>query len=263
MMFLDLVGNMKAKKSLGQNFLKEDTIINKIVSLLNVKEKDLIIEIGPGKGALTKKLVNLSAKLICVEIDKDMHPFLDNLNCQIIYEDILSLDLKSLANFKQYENIYVIGNLPYYITTPIMQKLIESNINIKEMIFMVQKEVAQRFTAKAGVSEYGYMSLYLNYYYDVFYEFTVESKYFLPEPKVDSAIIKLIKKHKRYNIDEKKYFSFLKEAFALKRKTLKNNLKNYDWNKIVPILKAHNLDVNVRAEEISQEIFIEIFLALY
>lgn len=253
---------MKAKKSLGQNFLINDTIINQIVSLFCVTKNDLIIEIGPGRGALTRRLVNLDAALLCVEIDKDLKSILSKFEsekCHIIYDDILKVSLSNILQNYKFDNLYIIGNLPYYITSPILEHLIYEKINAKQMVFMVQKEVADRFSAKVGSSEYGYMTLFLDYYYDVTTEIFVPRTDFAPAPKVDSAVIKLKIKKENYKADEKKYFNFLKEAFHLKRKTLKNNLKNYDWETIKNILQKYNLKENVRAEEISQEIFVEIF----
>ena len=253
---------MQAKKSLGQNFLKNDTIIKKIVSLFMLKENDLIIEIGPGKGALTKELYNLSGKMICIEIDRDMHKYLDKYEsnkCHIIYDDILNVDLSSIINNYPYDNLYIIGNLPYYITSPIITKLINSKINIKEMIFMVQNEVAERFCSVPGNKDYGYITLFINYYYDVKKEIFVSKENFNPIPKVDSAVIKLIKKDINNNFDVNSYFAFLKEAFQYKRKTLKNNLKKYDFAIINEVLIANNLDAKVRPEDISQEVFLQIF----
>ncbi|MBR4231299.1 MAG: ribosomal RNA small subunit methyltransferase A [Bacilli bacterium] len=257
---------MQAKKSLGQNFLKNDTIIQKIVSLFMPKENDLIIEIGPGRGALTKKLCNLPSKLICIEIDEDMHEYLDRFesdNCHIIYDDILNNNLNDALKDYSYDNLYVIGNLPYYITSPIITHLINSGVNIKEMVFMVQNEVANRFCSTPGNREYGYVTLFINYYYDVKKELFVSKDNFNPVPKVDSAVIKLTKKNINYDIDESKYFNFLKKAFQHKRKTLKNNLTGYDFNVIKNVLLTNNLDERARPEDISQEIFLEIFKSIF
>lgn len=253
---------MQAKKSLGQNFLRNDTIIHNIVSLFDVEKNDLIIEIGPGMGALTEKLTQLPSSLICIEIDQDMRPFLEKYEsdkCHIIYEDILKTNLKELINNRQYNNLYIIGNLPYYITSPIITYLINSNIDIQEMIFMVQNEVADRFCARPGHKEFGYITLFINYFFDVQKRLFVGKENFYPIPKVDSAVIKLTRKESNKMIDTENYFNFLKKAFQYKRKTLKNNLREYDFNLIKDILKAHQLDENVRPEDLSQEVFMEIF----
>lgn len=256
---------MKAKKSLGQNFLIDNNIITEIISLFNCNEKDLIIEIGPGRGALTSKLVKLNCNLLCIEVDKDMKIYLDNLEsekCSIIYDDILNVNLQELLNSYDYENLYVIGNLPYYITSPIMEHIVKSGIAPKEMVFMVQKEVAERFCAKPGNRQYGYMTIFLNHYYSVSMEISVPAKCFNPVPKVDSAVIKLVHKDIKYNLSDEKYFDFLKEAFRLKRKTLKNNLVSYDWNLVKLVLDTYEIKENVRAEELSENILIKIYNAL-
>lgn len=247
---------MQAKKALGQNFLNNDTIIIKIVSLFNCENNDLILEIGPGRGALSKYLQD-KGRLICIEIDKDMAPFLDKINASIIYDDILQANLSNILSNYTYDNLYVIGNLPYYITSPIIEKVILSNINAQKMVFMVQKEVAERFSAKPGTKEYGYMTIFINHYYDVNYEFTVSKNDFIPVPKVDSAIITLNKKNPEDIPDS--FWDFLKECFKHKRKTLKNNLSNYDFNKVSSILNNRNISLNVRAEELPEEVFLEIF----
>ena len=257
---------MKAKKSLGQNFLVSDIIINKIVSLLDINENDLIIEIGPGKGALTEKLVKLPSKLVCIEIDYDMHKYLDrytSCKCDIYYQDILKTDINQLLSTYQYENLFIIGNLPYYITTPIIEKLLLQDINAKKLIFMVQKEVANRFTALNNSKDFGYMTLFIDYFYDAKHEFMVNRINFNPVPKVDSAVITLDNYKKRNLIDESEYFQFVKKCFSQKRKTLKNNLDNVEYLKIVNILNKYGFDNNVRAEQLNQDIFIEMFNEIY
>lgn len=252
---------MKAKKSLGQNFLIDNNVINNIIKNVNVMENDLIIEIGPGMGALTKELKEKNSFVICYEIDTDLIPYLNKLEdnkTKIIYKDILTSNIKEDIKNIDYNNLYIVGNLPYYITTPIIKYLINLDINIKEMIFMVQKEVADRFTAKVNSKEYGSITLFLNYYYNVTKLFNVSKKSFNPIPKVDSAIIKFIKREDILNVDKDKYFKLINDSFKMKRKTLKNNLYNYDFEKIKKVLDKHNLEENVRAEQISEDVFIDI-----
>jgi len=254
--------SMKAKKSLGQNFLIDNNIINKISDNINAKEDDLIIEIGPGMGALTKKLKSKNANLICYEIDTDMKPYLNALEddkTKIIYGDILLSNIKDDVKDLSYNNIYIVGNLPYYITTPIIKFLINLKLDVKEMIFMVQEEVADRFSAKEGNKEYGSISLFLKYYFNVEKLFKVSKKCFDPIPKVESAIIKFSERNNKLKLDEEKYFKLINDAFKMKRKTLKNNLKEYDFEKIKNILNRYNLDETVRAEQLSEEIFVEIY----
>lgn len=252
---------MKAKKSLGQNFLNNDTIINQIISLFSSTKDDLVIEIGPGRGALTKELIKKDSYLKCIELDKDLEPFLSKFNTEkseVIYEDILQINLENLID-KNYKKIFVIGNLPYYITSPIIEKLINSKLNIDEMFFMVQKEVADRFSACPGSKEYGYMTVFINHYYDVKTEIFVGKKNFSPAPKVDSAVISLKKKQELFVEDSSEYFDFIKECFKQKRKTLKNNLSNYNFDKINKILNDYSLNQNVRAEELSEEVLLSLF----
>lgn len=252
---------MKAKKSLGQNFLIDNSIINRIVDSIPAQENDLIIEIGPGMGALTSKLKNKNAHIICYELDTDLKPYLNKLEddkTKVIYQDILSSNISYDIKNINYNNLYIVGNLPYYITTPIIKYLISLQLKVKEMIFMVQEEVADRFTAKPKTHEYGSITLYLNYYYNVEKLFRVSKKCFNPAPKVESAIIKFTERLNKPNINEEKYFKLINDSFKMKRKTLRNNLNNYDFNKVKEILNKYNLDDSVRAEELSEEIFIDI-----
>ena len=248
----------KAKKKYGQNFLIDNSIIDKIINSVSINENDKIIEIGPGKGFLTTELINFNTDLYCFEIDNDMSKFLDKYNSdktKIIYEDFLNINLNNYFNSN--DNIHVIANIPYYITTPIIEHLIESKLNILDMTLMVQKEVAQRLSAKPGNSEYGYITAYLNYYFDIYKEIDVSRNCFDPIPNVDSAVIKLIKNKKQCN-NEELLFKLLKDAFKMKRKNLKNNLKDYDLNKILEVLNKYNLDLTNRAEDLSIDIFIDI-----
>jgi len=252
---------MKAKKSLGQNFLIDKNIISKIVNSINASKDDLIIEIGPGMGALTREIKNKNTNLICYEIDTDMKEYLCNLEdekTKVIYKDILLSNILEDIKEIKYNNLYVVGNLPYYITTPIIKFLINLKLDIKEMIFMVQEEVADRFSSLPGSKEYGSITLYLNYYYNVEKLFSVSKYSFNPVPKVESAIIKLSKRFDKPIIEEEKYFKIINDSFHMKRKTLKNNLREYDFEKIEEILNKYGLSNQVRAEELSEEVFVEI-----
>lgn len=262
MMYYEVDGIMKAKKYYGQNFLKNEEIIKNITDLVNPSENDLIIEIGPGRGALTKYLTQKTCDLVCIEIDKDLKVYLDKYQsekCKIIYEDILNVDLNEIT--KAYQNVFVVGNLPYYITSPILEYLINS-IKVQKMVFMVQKEVADRYSAKVNTKDYGYFTLFLNFYYEVNKEIFVGKNNFDPIPKVDSEVISLSLKDKVSDINPEKYFAFLKECFSHKRKTLKNNIVSYDFEKIRNVLNKYGLNESVRAEQIREDIFIEIFKSL-
>lgn len=252
---------MKAKKSLGQNFLIDKNVINKIGTNINAGIDDLIIEIGPGRGALTKELQKKNCKLICYEVDLDMRPFLEKLennNTKVIYKDILNANIDDDIKNIKYNNLYIVGNLPYYITTPIIKKIIALNLDIKEMIFMVQDEVADRFTSLPNSKNYGSITLYLKYYFDVTKLFKVSKNSFNPIPKVESAIIKFKKRDKLLDVNQEKYFNLINDSFRMKRKTLKNNLSNYNFNVIKEVLNEYNLSENVRAEELSEEVFVSI-----
>lgn len=255
--------NFEYKKSLGQNFLIDKNIINKIINSIDLKEEPLIIEIGPGSGALTKELVKLNANIISFEIDTRLKSELDKLcnengNLEIIYEDFLKINLKEFLKQKKYKNLYFVANLPYYITTAIINKITEES-NPKEMILMVQKEVADRFSAHPNTRDYGSISVFLQYNYDISKVVLVPKTCFYPSPKVDSVVIKFeTRENKVKALNEEKFYKLIKDSFQFKRKNLKNNLKGYNQDKINEILKEYNKDLTARAEEISVEEFINI-----
>lgn len=252
---------IQAKKSLGQNFLKDENILRRITDSIEVHSNDLILEIGPGMGALTKYLVQKNSLFLAYEIDERMRPFLEKYTSHIIYGDFLKQNLVfDLKNYT-YQNLYVVANIPYYITSPIIEHLINSGLVFEKIVLLVQKEVAQRFAAKPKTKDYGYFTVFLNYYFEVKKMFDVSRKAFSPVPNVDSAVV-CFKKKETPAINTGEYFAFLKKCFANKRKTLKNNLNSYDWNIIFNILDRYSLSESVRAEEIPEEIFREIFLSL-
>lgn len=250
------------KKKFGQNFLKDKNIITKIANVVETNKKDLIIEIGPGAGALTEELVKKS-QVLAYEIDKDLeetliNKFKDN-NFNIIFDDFLKRNLKEDLSQIKYDKLYVIANLPYYITTPIINKIINEKINVQEMVLMVQKEVGERFSAKIGTKDYSSITIFLNYYFDIKKEFIVSRNSFYPAPNVDSIIISLRKKEKKYNVkNEEIFFKLIRDSFVQKRKTLKNNLKEYNFLEIGKILQENNLPLDVRAENVPIEVFVEI-----
>lgn len=256
---------MKAKKSLGQNFLIDKNIINKIGDSINATGDDLIIEIGPGMGALTKKLKEKNAKIICYEIDTDMKPYLSDLEddkTRIIYGDVLLSNISEDIKNIDYKNLYIVGNLPYYITTPIIKYLINLKLKVKEMVFMVQEEVADRFTALSGHKEYGSITLFLKYYFNVEKLFKVSKYCFNPVPKVESAIIKFNERIDKLEVNEEEYFKLINDAFKMKRKTLKNNLNGYDFAKVEKVLNKYKLLNTVRAEELQEDVFVDILKVL-
>lgn len=249
---------VKAIKKYGQNFLKNKLVLEKIASLVDVTEKDLIIEIGPGMGALTEYLSKKKSSLLCYEIDERMKDYLDKYESKkvkIIFDDFMKRDiLKDLSLF-DYENLYVVANIPYYITSPIILKLINLPINFSKIVLLVQKEFAERLVANHGHKEYNAFTIFVDYYYEAKINCYVSKNDFIPAPKVESAVIELIKKDNDKVEDSEEYFKFIRESFKNKRKTLKNNLNSDKWNKILDILNDLGYNENVRAEEISKEDF--------
>ena len=254
------------KKKFGQNFLIDKNKTQMIVDLINAKENDLIIEIGPGAGALTKRLVKKNANLICYEIDEDTKEYLlplENEKTKIIYKDFLKTNLEEDIKDINYENLYIIGNLPYYITTPSIEHIIKSEIPVKKSVFMVQKEVGDRFSSKPGSREYGSITVFLDYYFDIKKEFIVGRKCFNPAPNVDSVIISLNTKENRIPVDMTKFDRLVRDSFQFKRKNIRNNLRNYDLEKIDSILSEYGYSINNRAEELSYEIFVDLSNRLF
>ena len=253
--------NFNFKKNFGQNFIVDENTIDRILELSNIEKESLIIEIGPGAGSLTKKLVKKAQNVLCYEIDTTLKPILEenfkkNDNLEIIYEDFLKRDVKKDLEKYTYKHLFVIANLPYYITTPIITKFIEEKIEIDKMVIMVQKEVGNRFKAKVGTKEYNSLTIFLNYYFDVKKIMDVSRNVFLPKPNVDSIVIELKRKIKKDPLKNPDlFFKLVRDSFTQKRKTLRNNLKNYDLEKIEQVLKTSGFDLNVRAEQLSIEVF--------
>ena len=255
------MGEFKHKHSLGQNFLKDKGVLAKIIDSVEVQENDLIIEVGPGQGALTKFLKLFKANLRCFEVDTRVKKYLDSFEddkTKVIYNDFMKVNLEEEIKDIDYNDLYVIANLPYYITTPIIEKMISSPLNVKAMVLMVQNEVADRLSAKPGSKEYGAITVYLNYYYDVEKLFFVHRSAFDPAPNVDSAVIKLSKKDKELELNDKDlFFKLVQDSFKMKRKNIKNNLKSYDLDKVAKILDNYGLDLTVRAESINLQCFVD------
>lgn len=247
------------KKSLGQNFLKDKNIIKKISDSINPSKKDLIIEIGPGAGALTKELKNKECDIICFEIDerlKEKLNTLENDRLRIIYNDFLKVNLTEYID-KKYEKLFFVGNLPYYITTAIIKKIMQQS-NPEEITIMVQKEVGQRFVAKPNTKEYNSLSIYLQYNFNIEKICDVNKNCFEPVPKVDSVVVKFTKKEKDYVRNEEAFYKLIRDSFNQKRKNLRNNLKSYNLEKIEEVLKKYNKDLTYRAEQLTINEFINI-----
>ena len=254
--------HVKANKSLGQNFLIDENVINKIVECSNIGKEDCVIEIGPGLGTLTKELLENAGEVVCVELDKKMIPILKDRfllykNLEIINDDILKLDLKKLINDKKdkgFKQVKIVANLPYYITTPIIMKLLEEKLDLESITVMVQKEVADRLIAIPGGKETGAITYSVYYYAEGEKILEVPKDSFIPEPEVISQVIKLnIRKEPPVNVERPDVmFRIIKCAFMQRRKTLLNALVNtrvfLNKEEGIKILKKLNLNESVRAE---------------
>lgn len=248
---------IEAKKRYGQNFLKSREVLESIASVIEIQKEDLVIEIGPGMGALTAYLYQKNSFLLCYEIDIRMKEYLEKYNTdrsKVIFTDFLKQEVEEDMHSFPYQNVYVVANIPYYITSPIISKLLEIS-SISEIVLLVQKEVAERIVANSHSKDYNAFTLFIDYFYDATLLFSVDRNHFVPAPKVDSAVVHLVRKKYVPVEDKSFYFQFIKDAFSSKRKTLKNNLKSYDWKKIKSILFALGYTENVRAEEIKKEDF--------
>ena len=265
--------NIKANKSLGQNFLINEEVVNKIVESSEISKEDLVIEIGPGLGTLTKFLLEKAKKVICIELDSKMITILNDRfrlysNLEIKNEDVLKVDLKTLIkNEKEVygvKNVKIVANLPYYITTPIIMKLLEEKLDLESITVMIQKEVADRLIAIPGEKNTGAIT-YTVYYYSIGEKITeVQKNSFIPEPEVTSEVIKLTIRNKApINVKNKELmFNIVKNAFMQRRKTLLNSLNNSNIfsskDEGAKILKEIGLEENVRAERLTLQDFAKI-----
>lgn len=262
---------IKAKKSLGQNFLKDEAVLARIIKSANLSSDDTVIEIGPGQGALTELLAKICKKVIAIELDDRLIPILQEKfsqqkNVEIIHDDILKINLPELieneiglkANEDSEAKSYkVVANIPYYITAPIIRLLLETKFPPCEIFLMVQKEVAERISAEAGAMSI--LAVSVQYYAKPEYLFTVSKNSFDPVPKIDSAVIRITwsMDHGTQNADEtKRFFRIVKAGFSAKRKTLVNNLSNglqLDKSPIEEKLLSLGFSGNTRAQELGVE----------
>lgn len=254
-------------KSLGQNFLIDGNIIEKICDGADINENDGIIEIGPGIGTLTQQLCERAGKVVAIELDKNLLPILDDTlsaydNVEIVYGDVLKINLDQLIKEKlKGRNIKVVANLPYYITTPIIMKLLEERLDIDKIVVMIQKEVAARMQADPGNKDYGALSVAVQYYSQPEIIVNVPKNVFMPKPNVDSAVIML----DIYDspmvevIDKKLFFEVVKAAFGKRRKTLLNALSsgalNINKEEIKDILHSCDINPQRRGETLSIDEF--------
>lgn len=266
---------ISANKNLGQNFLINKEVVKNIIDNSNITENDLVIEIGPGLGTLTKEILDKAGKLICIELDSKMIKILNDRfslykNFELLNQDILKTDLKTIIyNEKKKNNLKsakIIANLPYYITTPIIMKLLEEKLDLESIIVMVQKEVAERLIAVPGAKEKntGAISYTVLYYASSQKIMEVDKESFIPEPEVQSEVIKLdIRKEPIVKVKNPEFmFKTIKYAFMQRRKTLLNSLTNANIFKNkeegIKILKELNLNENIRAENLTIEEFAKI-----
>lgn len=263
---------LTAKKKFGQNFLIDDNILDEISTSACINDDELIIEIGPGLGNLTSYLLKKSRYVLLVEIDNNMieilnDRFKENTNYSLINEDILKVDLdEKISKIEEelsfsFKKVKVVANLPYYITTPILFKLLQDSKRVDEIVVMVQKEVADRMVASPKSKDYGILSVMIKYLADAEIIIKVPKEAFIPSPNVTSSVIKLVKNKKYECDDEEKLFELIHHAFAQRRKKMINSLEsskflNLDKERIKDAFNKVNLNENVRAEELSIEEFI-------
>lgn len=262
--------SFRFQKKFGQNFLIDSHVLDKIITAADIKDDDMILEIGPGIGTLTQLLAYNARKVVSVEIDNNLIPILeytlkDYDNVRIINEDILKLDIAKLVKEENNNRpIKVVANLPYYITTPIIMGLFEKHVPIESITVMIQKEVADRMSAGPGTKNYGALSLAVQYYSEPYLAANVPPNCFMPRPDVSSAVIRLtLVKDKVRVSNEETLFKLIKAAFAQRRKTFMNCLKNSDsfdlskdeWE---TIFSEAGLPLNIRGETLTLEEFVHL-----
>ena len=262
--------NIKANKNLGQNFLINEEVVTNIVDCSNIDKQDLVIEIGPGLGTLTKYLLEKAGKVICIELDTKMLQILKDRfslynNFELINNDVLKVDLKNIIEKEKAEgkikNVKIVANLPYYIATPIIMKLLEEELELESITVMIQKEVADRLIAIPGEKNTGAITYAVYYYATSEAIMEVPNSSFIPEPAVTSKVIKLnIRKEPIVTPKNKeKMFKVIKCAFMQKRKTLLNSLTNNkifeNKNQGIELLKSLQINENIRPEELTLEQF--------
>ncbi|MDF1509513.1 16S rRNA (adenine(1518)-N(6)/adenine(1519)-N(6))-dimethyltransferase RsmA [Robertmurraya sp. DFI.2.37] len=258
------------KKSLGQNFLIDTNILNRIVDHANLTDESGVIEVGPGIGALTEQIARRSKKVVAFEIDQRLLPILEETlspygNTKIIHSDVLKVDVASMmaTEFAGITDVMVVANLPYYVTTPIIMKLLEEKLPIRGIVVMLQKEVAERIAAKPGTKDYGSLSIAVQYYTEAETVMIVPKTVFVPQPNVDSAVIRLtVRATPKVPVkSEAFFFQITKASFAQRRKTILNNLTSQlpegkeKKEEILSALSQVNIEPTRRGETLSIEEF--------
>lgn len=259
----------KFSKGLGQNFLIDGNVVRSIVRDSGITKDDYVLEVGPGFGTLTEELCLNAKKVVSVEIDERLNIVLGQTmasfdNFVLVNADILKADLKKLVRDQFGDNPFkVAANLPYYITTPIISRFLEEDLNVKSMTFMVQKEVADRMLAKPGNKQYGSLTVFINYYSQAELIVRAPKSVFMPQPKVDSAVVKLTMKKELPPGNKKLFFDLVHSGFMQRRKNILNSLsanKNFgiDKDRLKYILDKLGLLTNLRAEDLSLDDFLNI-----
>lgn len=250
------------KKKFGQNFLKDKNILKKIVSLSGITKEDLVIEIGTGEGDLTSIISEKAKYVLTYEIDCDLEETLknkfQNTNVILNFKDFLKTDLKEDINNFVYNKIYVVANIPYYITTSIIMKFVDEDINIDSMVLLMQKEVGEKLVDTKNTAT----KIIYEYFFDITKEFIIKKELFYPIPKVDSVILKFYRKDYK-KLNKATFKNFIYDCFKFRRKTLKNNLKDYDLKLIESLLKQLDKNLNNRAEDLSVEDFTFLYFNLF
>lgn len=262
--------NFKFSKSLGQNFLIDDSVLNDIVNGADVNSEDFIIEIGPGVGTLTAQLLNKAKKVTSIELDNDLIPILqqelgDHPNFSLIHKDALKVDFNEVIGDEK--SVKLVANLPYYVTTPIIVNLLKNKYNFKSLTIMIQKEVAERMDAEPNCKEYGSLSLLVQYYCNTKIIRKVAPSSFMPRPKVESIVIRLDRlEEPRVKVkDEKLMFEIIRNSFNMRRKTLWNGVKNMGVDKedLMKAFEEAGIDPKRRGETLSLEEFAKLSDSIY
>lgn len=258
----------KFSKGLGQNFLIDGNIVKGIVEKAGISKDDYVLEIGPGIGTLTEELALKAKKVVSVELDKELLPILDITlekynNIEIVNGDILEIDIDRLIEEKfDGQPVKVVANLPYYVTTPILSRLIEGGHKIESVTVMIQKEVAERIVAEKDNKQYGSLTVFINFYSEPEIVLEVPRTVFIPQPNVDSAVIKLELKENLIDVDREIFFKLVKSAFGKRRKTILNSMTSGELelskDELRPILEELNIAANNRAENLTIEDFARI-----
>ncbi|WP_124726304.1 16S rRNA (adenine(1518)-N(6)/adenine(1519)-N(6))-dimethyltransferase RsmA [Staphylospora marina] len=260
---------IRLKKSLGQNFLTDMHVLDKIVRAVDMSDRAGVLEIGPGIGALTERLAERAQKVVAVELDDRLVPVLRELfksrpNVEIIHGDALKVDLQAIvqSSFEGVDEVHVAANLPYYVTSPILVRLLEERLGLKRIVIMIQKEVADRLTARPGTKDYGSLSVLVRYFAEAEEVARVPAHVFVPRPQVDSAVVKLTLRERPAVavVNEPLFFRVVRAAFAQRRKTLSNTLhsallSSREKREVEDWLKQAGIDPKRRGETLDLEEF--------